>query len=232
MKNKESVRITLAKNSSIHPWLPLLTTVSAPVLKPRAQSRSLHHSALAPSSSLVWGQPRPGLWFWHLHQGQGKEPPPIPPLVHLSSKRKRFADPANSLTGAWDPGTARKMQFPFSQSLGHTPRTHVRRLVITRTPSRNSHRFNALEQGWRTCRSRQVRLTARSGGSQCGILHVYTHPTSTSSSSSVYSRGQDRMGKTEGMLRRHRSHRSMRLSHAYRKFQIKGLSHCNQGHPS
>lgn len=117
MKNKESVRITLAKNSSIHP-VSFLTTVSAPVLKPR------HSRGLVPSAWLLphpWSeQLRPWPLVLASAPGSGKEPPPIPPLVHLSSKRKRFADPA-TLDRAWDSGTARKMQFPFSQSLGHTP---------------------------------------------------------------------------------------------------------------
>lgn len=119
MKNQKTVRITLERAAPSIPGFLFLPTVSALVLEPRTQLGLVPSAWLLPHPQS--GQPCPGLWFWHPHQGPGKEPPPIPPLVHLSSRRKRFANPA-TLHRAWDTGTARKMQFPFSQSLGHTPR--------------------------------------------------------------------------------------------------------------
>lgn len=119
LKNKESARITLAKSSSIHPWLPLFTHCLSPGAE--AQGTVVARTiCVAPSSSLVWAA-LPWPLALASAPGSGKEPPPVPPLVHLSSGKKRFADPA-TLDRAWDSGTARKMQFPFSQSLGHTPR--------------------------------------------------------------------------------------------------------------
>lgn len=79
MKNKKSVRITFAKSSSIDFWLPLCIQCMSPGA--RAWDTSVTCTiCTAPSSSFRAEQPCLGLWFWHLHQGQGEELLPIPPL--------------------------------------------------------------------------------------------------------------------------------------------------------